>query len=157
MGQDNNIDVRSLLEWFHIGWLDSQLPLLVGNKVDLLLLLRHCWNILINRQNIWSTFSFGVEPQQTQECVSVVLVRGNTLLQEVAEVFDPLVVLFWVSLRFIIDHFQGSTGQDIPKFADQAGVLVVLTRNVQWEVFTVDNTFHKTQILREQFSAMFFD
>lgn len=85
------------------------------------------------------------------------MVTQDTFLKEYLEVFKPFVVRNWISLHLILDKFKNSSCDNISKFCDEAAILVSLPRDIEWQIFTVDDTLDEPQVSWDELRAVFFD
>ena len=73
------------------------------------------------------------------------------------EVVVPFLILGGVTLGFVVDELQNSASENITELLDQTTILVVLSRDVQWQVLTIDHSLHKPQITGQQLLAFLFN
>ena len=99
----------------------------------------------------------GVDSDQLEKFFLMGGVDCDTFLDEMTEVSVPFLVGLRVSLRLIVDEFDQSTGEHVTELRDQTRVLIVLTRDVQGQVLTINNTLDEAQVVGEQLTALLLD
>lgn len=107
----------------------------------------HFINVIIDGDQVSFSRCFRLESQKSEKSLFVFRIRGHTFLNEELEVVEPLLILFRVTLSFIIDKFEATSSKDIAKLADESRVLVVFSRYIERKVFTINNTLHKSEVM----------
>ena len=126
-------------ERLHVGRVHGGLLVGLQQIVDFVRVFRQFLNHILQ----WNqpVAKVHTEPQQLYEFFLVLLIRSHSFLQKVLEVLVPDQVTVRVSRRLVLQLSDYSRGQDVLQLRNQSTVLVVLSRNVQRQVFAVHNTF----------------
>ena len=89
--------------------------------------------------------------------VLVLRLGGQTLLEEVLEVFVPIEIETGVAFGLFLEHLEDASHQDSFEFGDQGRVLVVFSGDVERQVFTVHHALHEPQPARQNLFAVGLD
>ena len=72
------------------------------------------------------------EAKEIEEGLFIIIVHSDAFLQEITKVLVPVPILFTIALSFIRDHLDCTTCEHVAKLSNEAAILVVFTRYVQW-------------------------
>ena len=146
-----------IIKRLHVGTLDTVVIDRVYDEVNLLLAFFHIWNVIIEWNQLFLIIVSACESKKFEQSIFVFLIASNALLYEYVKFRKPSLVLLRISLGLIVDHLDDSPGQNVPQFGDEAWVLIVLTGDVQRQIFAVNDTFYEAQVVWQEFSAFLFD
>lgn len=92
----------------------------------------------------------GFEAEEFYEGVLVGVVHRGAFLEEDAKFFVKLVVGVGAGSGFFVEEFEEAFGNDFAEFVQEGFVLHGLARDVEREVFAIDNAFEEAEPVGEQ-------
>lgn len=129
----------------HIGGAECQVSIRSQNEIYIFLIRFHLFHVALDIDIFIR--KVGMVANQRQQLILSLRLTGQPFLQEKLKFVIPLQIGGLVPFGLLDQGLQDSLSYNILQFSNQRAVLIVFSRNIEGNIFTVYHSFDKPKVV----------